>query len=268
MELLRILSSPRIIDTLLALKDSPKKRNELKTVLNVSTSHMVQILGKATSLKLVEQKGEYYTITPKGSLVLSVCELVKDYDRLMEKFDVLNEYSFDFLPDYLLERLYQLSKARVVEKKEDTFRPHEEFVKAVLEARTIKGYTSIFFPEHVSLFSSVVDEKEYVGIIASRDVMREILLNYRDELKWGISKKNVGFYLSKKDVKFSFIVTDKVLISYFYFRNGFFDYRRELICSSSDCIEWGEDLYEYMLESSIRVRPENVDTLAQEILED
>ncbi len=266
MELLRILSSPRILDALLALKDGPKKRNELKNVLNVSTSHMVQILGKVTNLELVEQKGEHYCITPKGNLVLSVCELLKDYDRLMEKFSIMNEYSFDFLPDYLFERLHQLSEARIVEKKEDTFRPHEEFVNAVIEAKEVRGYTSIFFPEHVSLFSSVVDEKDYIGIIVNRDVMKEILANYREELKWGLKKENVGFYLSREDVKFSFIVTDRELLSFFYFKNGFFDYRRELICQSSECVEWGEELYRYILNNSVRVREEDVDKLALDLL--
>ena len=266
MELLRILSSPRIIDALLALKNGPKKRNELKNILNVSTSHMVQILGKVMGFELVEQKGELYSITPKGNLILSVCELVRDYDRLMDKFEILNQYSFDFLPDHLMERLYQLSDAKIIEKREDTFRPHEEFVKAVIDARYVKGYTSIFFPEHVSLFSSVVDEKDYIGIIVNRDVMKEILANYREELKWGVSKENVGFYLSREDVKFSFIVTDKALISFFYFRNGFFDYRRELVCVSSECVEWGEDLYKHILNNSVRVRAEDVDRLAFELL--
>ncbi len=251
MELLRILESPRIIETLNLLYYSSKSKSELRKTLNVSKSHIAQILSKIVNLGLAEKAGEKYVLTNKGYVILNAYELLRGYDEFLSKVDV-NDFTFEDLPDHLVERLYQLSKARIVEKDE-TFKLHEEFVSAVLRAKFVRGYTNIFFPEHVSLFSGVADEKESIEIVVSREVMREILANHREELRQGLLKPNVKFYVAKRAYKFSFIVTDREMILFLYLKNGFFDYRRELICESDQCLDWCNNLYSHVVKNSIRV---------------
>ena len=261
MELLRLLSSPRIMEVLFELSLKPRTKSELMERLNISMPHVTQILNKTMNLELLEKVDDRYRITEKGLIVLKTYDVVRNFNRFLEKFTIINDYSLEDIPPYLIERMHQLSEAKLIEKKEDTFRPHEEFVDAVIEARYIKGYTSIFFPEHVTLFSSVVDEKDSIELVVSRYVMKEILSNYREELKWGLSKPNVKFYVARKNYKISFIITDKIVMLFFYLKNGFFDYRREVLCYTDACRDWGNSLYSYVVENAVMVRPEDVDSL-------
>lgn len=261
MELFRLLSSPRIIEVLVELSFSPKSKSELMNTLNISMPHITQILNKTINMELLEKIDDKYYITEKGLIVLKTYDVVKNFNKFIKKFNIINEYILEDIPTYLLERMHQLSEAELLEKKEDTFRPHREFVDAVIKSRYIKGYTSIFFPEHVSLFSSVADEKDSIEIIVSKDVMKEILTNYKEELKWGLSKPNVKFYIAKKNYKLTFMVTDKVTLLFFYLKNGLFDYRREIMCYTEACRDWGNSLYNYVVENSVIVKPEDIDIL-------
>ena len=142
----------------------------------------------------------------------------------------MNEYDLEDLPDYLVARFYELSEVRVVERYEDVFAPHEEFMKNLAKSKEIYGYTSVFFPEYVEKFLRFAEEGKRIEIIVNEKVLGRIVREYKNELWRSICKRNVNFYVSKKDFKFSFVVTDEFFSISFYSRDGLFDYKRDFVC--------------------------------------
>ncbi len=165
----------------------------------------------------------------------------------------MNEYDLEDLPNYLVARFYELSEVRVVERDEDVFTPHEEFIENLTKSEEIYGYASVFFPEYVETFLRFAEEDKKIEIVVNGRVFSRIVREYRSELEKGICKRNVSFYVSKRDFRFSFVVTDKFFSISFYRRNGFFDYKRDFVCFSEDCLRWGRDLFNYVKDNSVRV---------------
>ncbi len=248
MDILSILQSKRTIEVLKELKMGSNK-SEVKAKLKLSNSTLLQILSKLSSLELIS--GE--EITTKGELVLTCCNVVERYFEFLEKMDNINEYCIEDIPRKFLKRLYELSEIRVVERKNDTFRPHLEFMEAILNAKEIYGYSTIFFPEYVNTFLNLARKGVKIELCVNRKTFEHIISNYFKELLEGISYTNVKFYVSKKDFRFSMVVTDSYFSISFYFLNGFFDYRRDFVCLSEDGLRWGKDLFNYVKGESIRV---------------
>ncbi len=242
------LFSPRIIQVLKLLDSGVVNKNELKEKLNVSISRVSQILNKAENLGLVEVSGNYCKMTSKGYLLLNVYEVIEGFEKLCE-IEALKEYDFQDIPPYLMDRLYMLENARLTEKCCDFFCLEKAFINAVRDAKRIKGYANVFFPEYVDVFLEAANSKS-IEIVVSRGVLEELLSKHVDKLKIGISKPNVKLYISNRSYKFSFIVTENNLIIYFYLKNGIFDYRRALVCKDANCVEWGEQLYIHVLKNS------------------
>jgi len=89
-----------------------------------------------------------------------------------------------------------------------------------------------------------------IEIIVNREILRRILENYKKEFSRGLRYNNVKFYVSRRDFKFSFIVTDQFFSISFYFKNGLFDYKRDFVCKSESAKRWGLDLFNYVRSSA------------------
>ncbi len=261
--LLNTLNSPRTMEILKELEKGPKSRKELRVKLGVSSSALVQTLSRMSFAGLVLD-GEVVEITTKGLLVLRANDVVKRYERFLNAFgDFVNEYILEDIPENFVMRFYELDEIEVVEREEDTFKPHDEFIEAVLKAREIYGYSTIFFPEYVDMFLKLAEEGKKIEIIVNDNVFERIVRNHRKELIKGISFSNSNLYLSKKNFRFCLLVTDSYFSISFYLKNGLFDYRRDFVCRSKSARIWGKDLYEYVKSHSVTVRRDNIDSLIE-----
>jgi predicted transcriptional regulator len=253
-ELSYILSSPRILEI---LENACKgvERGELKEVLKVSKSHFAQLLKRASDLKLIEKRGDWIFTLPRGKFVLRIVDVVNDYFRFLNVFgDYLDVYILDDIPEWLITRFYELAGIEIVERQEDVFSPHEEFFKNLLNSKEICGYTTVFFKEYVDFFLRLAEEGRKIEVIVNRDVFSRISKEFAEEFKKGIKRENVGFYVSREDFRFSFIVTDIFFSISFYLKNGFFDYKRDFVCKGENARRWGIDLFNYVRENSDRIR--------------
>ncbi len=244
----KFFRSPRLIQILKELKSGPKSKNELKNCLKVSTSRITQILSMAKSMGLVDVSLDMYIITSKGLLVLNAYEILENFDNIC-KTNSLNDYYLDDIPSYLLDRIYQLSNIKILDEC-DIFYTNKNFSKILIESYSVKCYTNVFCSEYIDLFSNLVESGKDVNIIVSKNVLKEILLNHKKELKDILKKSNIRFYISNKDYKISLLILDTKLIISFYLKNKIFNYKKIFICNDEDCLDWGEELYSYILKNS------------------
>ncbi len=245
-EFATILSSPRLLELLKELRGEVE-REKLKENLNLSKSHFAQVLKKAEELGLVDKREDKILVLPKGKTVLKFVDVIERYGRFLEVFgEYLNVYNLDDIPDWLMERFYELGDIMVIERKEDFLSPHDEFLENIASSKEIYGYATVLFDEYIEFFLEMAEKGKKIDIIVNREILRRILENYKKEFLRGLRYDNVKFYVSRRDFKFSFIVTDKYFSISFYFRNGLFDYKRDFVCRSESAKRWGLDLFNYV----------------------
>ncbi len=147
---------------------------EEKFVINVNEFHGAR-----------EGKGEKVEISPKGSVIFRAKDVLERYSMCINSLEkYINEYVLDDIPPRLLKRLYELGELKVVERKEDTFKPHDEFVEELSKAKVIEGYSTIFFAEYVDVFSGFAEEGKKIKIAINEKFFSQILRNYKkDQLR-------------------------------------------------------------------------------------
>ena len=245
-EFATILSSPRLLE-LLKNSRSEVKRDELKKNLSLSSSRLAQVLKKAEELELVERVDDKIFVLPKGKVILKFVDTVERYGRFLEVFgEYLNVYDLSDIPNWLVARFYELGDVRVIERKEDFLSPHGKFLENLTFSKEIYGYATVLFGEYIEFFLEMAEKGKKIEIIVTREIFRKILENYKKEFLRGLRYNNVKFYVSRRDFKFSFVVTDKYFSISFYFTNGLFDYRRDFVSESESARRWGFDLFNYV----------------------
>ena len=148
--LLNILSSFRVLEKL-SIKS--KTKNELKNSLDTSSSSLAQILSKMVNSGMIEQNGDVFRILPRGEFILKIQKTLDCYEKFLNRFgDYINLYTLEDIPENLVLRFYELNEIEVVERSEDVFLPHREFIEGLSESKEIYGYSTIFFPEYIASF--------------------------------------------------------------------------------------------------------------------
>ena len=85
-------------------------------------------------------------------------------------------------------------------------------------------------------------------------IMKE---KYPRELKEGLKLKKSSVYVTKKDVKFSFTVTDSYFSLSLFYNDGIFDSKNDVISYDPSALRWGERIFSYFLKESEKI--ESVD---------
>jgi len=256
----------RVVEILNEVSNKAKTKKELKRTLNISSSALIQTLNRIASLGLICEENDHVYISPKGKIILNICETVSRYEKFLNVFgNYINDYTIEDIPDYLVKRFYELSEIKVVEKDGDVLRPHKEFMEGLRISKFIYGYTTVFFPEYVDTFLKFAEEGKRIKIIVNREIFRQIVSDYEDKLKKGLEYNNAEFYVSNRNFKLSFVVTDIFFSISFYLRNKLFDYKKDFICKSEDCIRWGNDLFNHVVKNSTRVYKESMKELVQHL---
>jgi predicted transcriptional regulator len=166
-EIIRVLSSNRMIEILEKLSGGTKTKKELKDNIEISSSSLAQILHKMFSLNLIKEEGDNISILPKGEYMLKICHTISAHEDFLDKFgEYVNMYILEDIPEYLVARFYELREISVVERCADVYLPHEEFVENLANSRTIYGYTSVFFPQYIKLFSKFAEEGKNIEIMS------------------------------------------------------------------------------------------------------
>jgi len=251
---INVLHSPRIVEILELLEKKPSSKKELREILGISGSSLIQTITKMSSMGLVREEGEKVEISPKGSVILRAKDILERYSMCINSLEkYINEYVLDDIPPRLLKRLYELGELKVVERKEDTFKPHDEFVEELSKAKVIEGYSTIFFAEYVDVFSGFAEEGKKIKIAINEKVFSQILRNYKKDLLRGLKYPNVELYLSRKDFRFCIAMTESYFSISFYLKNGLFDYKRDFVTKSESGRRWGKALLKHVMNYCVRI---------------
>jgi predicted transcriptional regulator len=251
-----IFLSEKRKDLLLFLREGPKTIAEIKLHLNVGAVAILPQLKKLKEDCLVVKKGDVYSLSPIG---IAVAGRMQPMINLLKLFGTQYDYwvnrKIECIPAPFLKRIGDLSKCTFSEPPDKTrlFEPHREFTENLAKSKQISGIASIFHPSYPSFFFNFTKMGMDISIVVTPQIYKRIKEEFEDILRESFKYKNGILYICRKEIEFSYVVTDRFLSLSLPFSDGTYDHQRDILCFDPVALLWGEDLFAYYISMSDKV---------------
>jgi len=250
-----ITSSDKRKRLLLLLQGGPRTMGEILTELDFTKTGMLPQIRILEERNLVMQGNKKFFLTGTGQVISRLLEpLVRTVDIFEKQEDFWKEHDIGSIPSQMLMKINQLGKYQIIESGiEDIYEPHKEFLDNIFKSKKIMGISPIVHPVYPDLFLQLAENGTEVSLILTRKAFDKIEKDHYDKLARGLSFKNLSFYILDQDIKLACVVSDIFFSMSFFFRNGVFDSRQDLVSFDSSSLLWGEELFYYYKKNSKKI---------------
>ncbi len=251
-----ITSSDKRKRLLLLLQDGPKTMSEILSSLNFTTTGMLPQIRILEERNLVTQDGKKYLLTEIGQVITRhLSPFVKTVEVIEKHEDFWKGHDIGSIPSRLLMKIDQLGNYQIIESSvEEIYEPHKEFLENILKSKKLLGISPIVHPIYPDFFLQLAERGIEVSLILTRKAFNKVEKEYRDKLAHGLSLQNVSLYISDEDIKLSCVSTDKFFSVSFFLKSGVFDSRNDVVSFDESALLWGEELFNYFRERSLRIQ--------------
>jgi predicted transcriptional regulator len=249
-----IISSEKRRNLLILLNDGPRMWDEIKLQLNVIATGMLPQIKILEEEHLIERDGKKFALTPIGSV------LVKHMEPFIQTVDVFSrhkkfwqEHALGELPDEILLDIRDLGDYGIIENKDEEIFDINGFLNNISQAKMIKGISHTIHPRYPNFFLDLAKKGTKASLILTPGVFKIMKEKYRDALEEGLRIKTSSVYVSKKDIKFSYIVTDSYFSISLFYNNGVFDSKNDVISHDPSALKWGEQIFSHYQKQSEKI---------------
>jgi predicted transcriptional regulator len=246
-ELLNVISaSDKRRNLLILLNSGPQEWDDIKRILKVTSTGMLPQIKILEEEHLIERDGRRFSLTPMGRVLTAYMEpLVRTMDIFDQQKKYWDEHYLDALPYELFLDIRELGKYQILETADEEIFGISEFLNNIMRAKMIKGISHTVHPKFPDFFLNLAKKGVPVSLILTPGVYKIIREKYGDVLEEGLKYKTSTVYVSKKDIKFSYIITDSYFSLSLFYNNGVFDSKHDVISYDSSALAWGDRLFSY-----------------------
>ncbi|MGA2161668.1 MAG: winged helix-turn-helix domain-containing protein [Methanoregula sp.] len=254
-DLLSIISASDKRRNLLILLDSgPKEWDEIKRILKVTSTGMLPQVKILEEEHLIEREGKKFFLTPMGRVLTAhMVPLIRTMDIFDKNKKYWNEHNLEVLPYEILLDIRDLGNYRIIANSDEEIFDINTFLNNIAQSKTLKGLSHTIHPRYPTFFLDLANKGMETSLILTPGVFRIIKEKYPKELDAGLNLKNAHVYVSKKDIKFSFTVTDSYFSISLFYNNGIFDSKNDVVSHDPSALRWGERIFLYFLKESEKV---------------
>ena len=249
-----ILSSEKRKNLLILLEKRPHTWDEIKSELNVTATGMLPQIKILEEEHLLEKEDKTYTLTPMGRVLVSqMGPFIQTVDVFSRHKKFWQEHAIGELPPEILSDIRALGNYQIIENSDEDIFDINAFLSNIAGATSIKGISHTVHPKYPSFFLSLARRGTEASLILTPGVFKIMREKYRDLLEEGLRIPTASVYVSKKDIKFSFIVTDSYFSVSLFYANGVFDSKNDVISRDPSALAWGERIFAYYKAQSEKV---------------
>lgn len=254
-ELLNVISaSDKRRNLLILLNSGPREWDDIKRILNVTSTGMLPQIKILEEEHLIERDGRKFSLTPMGKvLTIHMEPLIKTMEIFDKNRKFWGEHNLEELPTELLLDIRDIGNYQIVENSDEEIFDINGFLSNISKAKTIKGISHTIHPRYPDFFLNFAQKGIPVSLILNPGVFKIIREKFPGQLESGLNFKSSEVYVSRKDIKFSFIVTDSYFSISLFYNNGVFDSKHDVISYDPAAIAWGERIFSYFQKQSDRV---------------
>ena len=257
MDLLNIItSSDKRKRLLLLLNDAPKTMEDIKEILQVTTTGMLPQIRILEERNLVKQDNKHYCLTELGCVVAAYLDdLVKTLETIEKEESFWKEHDLGAIPTPLLMKINELSDIQIAENSvEQLYEPHKVFLDNVMRCKKFSGISPIVHPVYPEMFLQLAKNGIEVSLILTKNAFTVVKNNYGDELTKFLRFDNANLYVLQENIKLSCIVADTYFSISLFYKNGVFDSRNDLVGTDTSTLSWGDELFNYYRERAEKIK--------------
>jgi predicted transcriptional regulator len=249
-----LVSSDKRRNLLLLLKSGPRTWDEIKVQLNVTATGMLPQIKILEDENLVKREDKILSLTPMGNVLADHMEPFTQTADIFNKHKKFwQEHAIGEIPEEILYDIRDLGNYRIVENSDEEIFDINSFLNSISEAKSVKGISHTIHPRYPTFFLSLAQRGTNASLILTPGVFKIMKEKYHDELEAGLKIQTASLFVSKRDIKFSFIVTESYFSISLFYTNGVFDSKNDVVSRDPTALAWGERIFEYYKAQSERV---------------
>lgn len=246
---------------LLKILKEPLSLTELKERFKVTSSNLIPRIKELENKNLVVRDDGKYRLTSTGMIVARWLYMEDNLIGLLEENGrFFNEHDLTPIPDYLLDRIGELGKCKLIENSvDDLSATHHEVFAILQQSNYIAGISPVFDTSYPEFFLSIAQEKIPVSLILTDKIVNKVETEYSNALQTYLTCDNAKMY-AINDVRLALVITDTFLAISLY-KNCTIDTSIRLMSFEKSAINWGKELFEYYKQSSKEIKSQQIPTI-------
>jgi len=249
-----IISSEKRRNLLILLNDGPRMWDEIKLQLNVTATGMLPQIKILEDEHLLEREDKKIALTPMGRVVVNHMEpFVKTVDVFGRHKKFWQEHAIGELPQEILADIGDLGNYWIIENKDEEIFDINPFLKNISQAKMVKGISHTIHPRYPRFFLNLAKKGVESSLILTPGVFKITKEQYHDLLQEYLNCESTSLYVSKKEIKFSFTVTDSYFSISLFYNNGVFDSKNDVISQDPSARAWGERIFSHYQKLSEKI---------------
>jgi len=254
-ELLNVISaSDKRRNLLILLNSGPQEWDDIKRILNVTSTGMLPQVKILEEEHLIERDGRKFYLTPIGKVLTTQMEpLVRTMEVLDKNRKFWREHNLGVLPHEILLHIGELGDYQIIENSDEEIFDINIFLKNISQSKVLRGISHTVHPRYPNFFLTLAKKGVESSLILTPGVYRVIKEKYRDLLEEWLECKTAHLYVSPDDIKFSFVVTDSYFSISLFYTSGVFDSKNDVVSFDPSARKWGDRIFAYYQKQSEKI---------------
>jgi len=237
---------------LLLLMDGDCSIDEIKEILNETSTSILPQIKILKESGLVVHGSEVYSLSKLGKLVV---ENIKPALITLEVLDThhkfLNEHDLNAVPGHLLDRIGELQGCTVFEPSlVDTFQPNKHFMDDLMRSEDIVTFVSVYHPAFPSVYAELAQKGVHISLVMTLPSFNRQSKEFPMETENLIRQDNSEISIYRDtSMPAILVVTDRMLYLSLLDKQGRYE-RSSLICNEPEAIRWGYELFDWYRQRS------------------
>lgn len=233
--------------------------DEIKLKLNVTTSAIMTQIKILMDQGLLVYENNAYSLSIVGKAISqNMLPLLETLEVYSDNQKYWSEHKPSFPPQFL-SRIGELKNCVLVEP--ELSRLYElplKYEKNLLKSKQISDISSFFSPVYHSTYMKMAQKGVRLNIILPQQAFDRLKTDYTDFLKEYVSYQNVRIYVYNEPIEIASAVVTNHFLSLSLFNNSGIYHNHTLMSFESSAIQWGNDLFQWYLEESVEIEPDDV----------
>ena len=249
-----IVLSEKRKNLLILLQGGPKSWEEIKATLHVTATGMLP------QIKILEEEGlichadKKIALTPIGHILTTHMDpFIQTVGTIAKNKKFWQEHQIAILPDEILLDIRDLGNYRIIENSDEEIFDVNMFLKNISTAKSLKGLSHTIHPAYPKFFLNLAKKGTEMSLILTPGVLKILKDKYSPWLREWLDLGTTSLYVTRKDFKFSYIVTDSYFSLSLFYNSGVFDSKHDVVSGDPSAIAWGDRIYRYLVTQSEKV---------------
>ncbi|MGI5992108.1 MAG: helix-turn-helix transcriptional regulator [Methanosarcina sp.] len=233
----------------LLLREGPKKIDEIKDALDVSSSALMPQIRKLLKWDLLtyDSAEDVYKLSDMGALIV---EKIEEFLNIVNVYVENHEYwetrDLSEIPYHMRKRIGNLTHCELLVADRDClFEFHPTFVDNLINSKHVMMTSSTFQPQTVSLFSKLLRNNSKLSVVFTELIFDKFLDDFPEQFRCFLSHENMSISIRSGHIgPLTLVVTDTFMALWLFDKNGRFD-GTTLISYEKSALKWGQELFTY-----------------------